>query len=220
MDSGRAVPGCPDHAVHVRLLQALANVVKATTADTLTRTVALALDRIGPGATRHGRQRDIPLLLWRTLNFRARLASQEKAGNELAGGRVWPFRGGTSRSHVLFWAYAARMWVAAEQRVKANEAVLGRPDLAAVVVTRTPLRPPRTARSLPAVQLRPYPSACPGRTRSRPVEALVGTVRSPLLAPSRQPHSPSLPHALGLWSQRRKEARWRKLITSCQTIQV
>ncbi|XIG72478.1 NUDIX hydrolase (plasmid) [Streptomyces sp. SGAir0957] len=137
MDSGRAVLGCPEHAVHVRLLQALADELKAPVADTLAKTVALALDRIGPGAGRVAGQRDVPLLLWRTASFRAWLAAQEEAGNVLVGGRTsWTFRVGPSRSHVLFWAYAARVWVAAEQRVKDNEVVLGRPDMASVVAFR------------------------------------------------------------------------------------
>jgi len=134
MDSGRAVLGCPDHAAHVRLLQAHADQLKVPAAENLAKTVGLALDRIGPGAARIGGQRDVPLLLWRTPSFRAWLAAQEEAGNELLGGRIaWTFRVGPARSQVLFWAYAARVWVAAEQRVKDNEVVLGRPDLSTVV---------------------------------------------------------------------------------------
>lgn len=137
MDSGRTVLGCPDHAAHVRLLQAHADQLKVPVADTLAKTVSLALDRIGPGAARIGGQRDVPLLLWRTPSFRSWLAAQEEAGNELLGGRVaWTFRVGPTRSHVLFWAYAARVWVAAEGREKANEVVLGRPDLSTVVAFR------------------------------------------------------------------------------------
>ncbi|MBP5935371.1 NUDIX hydrolase [Streptomyces sp. LBUM 1476] len=134
MDSGRAVLGVPDHAVHIRLLRSLADTLTVPTANTLPKTVALALDRIGPGAARAGGQRDVPLLLWRTMSFRAWLDAQEEAGNELLGGRVaWTFRVGPGRTHVLFWAYAARVWVAAEERVKANEVVLGRPDMSTVV---------------------------------------------------------------------------------------
>lgn len=137
MDSGRAVLGCPDHAAHVRLLQAHADQLKVPAADTLAKTVGLALDRIGPGAARIGGQRDVPLLLWHTPSFRAWLAVQEEAGNELLGGRIaWTFRVGPTRSHVLFWAYAARVWVTAEQREKSNEVVLGRPDLSTVVAFR------------------------------------------------------------------------------------
>ncbi|MBV9026823.1 MAG: NUDIX domain-containing protein [Streptomycetaceae bacterium] len=133
MDSGRVVLGCPDGAVHVRILQAL----KIPTADTLAKTVGLALDRIGCGAARMGGQRDVPLLLWRTASFRSWLAAQEEAGNELRGGRIaWTLRVGPDRSHVLFWAFAARVWVASEKRVKDNEIVLGRPDVATVIAYR------------------------------------------------------------------------------------
>lgn len=137
MDSGRAVFGSPDGAVHVRLLQELAGELKIPTADTLSKTVGLALDRIGPGAARIGGQRDVPLLLWRTASFRSWLAAHEEAGNELHGGRIaWTFRVGPDRSHVLFWAYAARIWVSAENRLKSNEVVLGRPDISTVVAFR------------------------------------------------------------------------------------
>ena len=123
--------------------------MKAPTADRLSKTVSLALDRIGPGAARIGGQRDVPLLLWRNLSFRGWLASKEEAGNELVGGRIaWTFRVGPGLSHVLFWPYAARVWVAAEQRVKANEVRLGRPDRPS-----SPSAPPELARQ----RVRPGP---------------------------------------------------------------
>ncbi|MDX3024988.1 nucleoside 2-deoxyribosyltransferase domain-containing protein [Streptomyces acidiscabies] len=169
MDSGRAVLGCPEHAEHVRLLKALADDLKVPVADTLAKTVALALDRIGPGATRIAGQRDVPLLLWRTTSFRAWLAAQEEAGNKLAGGRIsWTFRVGPTRSHVLVWAYAAQVWVTAEQRMKHNEVVLGRPDLASVVA----FRPAASWLDTEIVLVREFRS--PARTRDGFIRELPG----------------------------------------------
>ncbi|MFF9074605.1 NUDIX hydrolase [Streptomyces sp. NPDC014872] len=138
LDDGRSVLGCPDGAdPDGRRLRLLAEDLKVPTAESLPQAIALALERIGPGAPRAAGQRDVPLLLWRTPSFRAWLAAQEDAGNTLLGGRIsWTFRVGPHRSHVLLWAYAARIHVAAEDRVKGNEVVLGRPDLTSVVAYR------------------------------------------------------------------------------------
>ncbi|MER7688241.1 NUDIX hydrolase [Streptomyces sp. NPDC097610] len=138
LDDGRSVLGCPDGAApDGRRLRLLAEDLKVPIAESLPQAIALALERIGPGAPRAAGQRDVPLLLWRTPSFRAWLASQEDAGNTLLGGRIsWTFRVGPHRSHVLLWAYAVRIHVAAEDRVKGNEVVLGRPDLTSVVACR------------------------------------------------------------------------------------
>ncbi|PCG87185.1 NUDIX hydrolase [Streptomyces sp. WZ.A104] len=142
LDDGRSVLGCPDIAADAgRRRRLLAEDLQVPVADTLPQAIALALDRIGPGAPRAGGQRDVPLLLWRTPSFSAWLAAQEDAGNTLLGGRVsWTFRVGPDRSHVLLWAYAARIHVAAEDRVKDTEVVLGRPDLTSVVAYRPAAR--------------------------------------------------------------------------------
>ncbi|WP_329155885.1 NUDIX hydrolase (plasmid) [Streptomyces sp. NBC_01456] len=138
LDDGRSVLGCPDGTDPAgRRLRRIAEDLKVPIAETLPQAIALALERIGPGAPRTAGQHDVPLLLWRTPSFRAWLAAQEDAGNTLLGGRIsWTFRVGPHRSHVLLWAYAARIHIAAEDRVKDNEVVLGRPDLTSVVAYR------------------------------------------------------------------------------------
>jgi 8-oxo-dGTP pyrophosphatase MutT (NUDIX family) len=138
MDSGRVILGCPGSSDDaLRRLRLLADDLKVPAANTLPETVTLALSRIGPGALRTAGKRDVPLLLWRTPSFRAWLTAQEEAGNALLGGRLsCTFRVGPNRSHVLLWAYTARVWIAAENRVKENEVVLGRPDLTSVVAYR------------------------------------------------------------------------------------
>jgi 8-oxo-dGTP pyrophosphatase MutT (NUDIX family) len=88
-------------------------------------------------APRSAGQRDVPLLVWRTESFRCWLSAQQQAGNQLEGGRLlWTFRVGPTGRWVLFWAFHARVYVAAEDRVKADEVVLGRPDLATLVAYR------------------------------------------------------------------------------------
>lgn len=106
-------------------------------ADALSDTVQYALELIGAGAPRSGGHRDVPLLLFRTASFAAWLAAQEAAGNELRGGRLeWTCRVGPNQKVVLFWAFHAQIYVAAEGRLKTNEVVLSRPDIAAIVAYR------------------------------------------------------------------------------------
>ncbi|WP_236787992.1 nucleoside 2-deoxyribosyltransferase domain-containing protein [Amycolatopsis sp. GM8] len=133
-DSGRVVLGTPPDAEHVNYQRDYATEAGIPLADDLANTVALALDHIGVGARRADGHRHVPLLLWRTGSFQNWLTAQERAGNKLRSGRLeWTFRVGPQRRIVLFWAFHAVVWVAAEQREKANEVVLSRPDISTVV---------------------------------------------------------------------------------------
>lgn len=135
--SGRVVLGTPAEAERVRYTQAGAAEHHVPTTDTLPEAIQLALDHIGAGALRAGGHRDVPLLVWRTASFASWLATQEGAGNELRGGRLdWTFRMGPTKQIVVFWAFHAQIYVAAEDRIKDNEVVISRPDIAAVVAYR------------------------------------------------------------------------------------
>jgi 8-oxo-dGTP pyrophosphatase MutT (NUDIX family) len=124
--SGRVVLGYPPEAESMRYLHHHAALHGAAVLDTLAATVDAALAGIGAGACRAGGRRDVPLLIWRKPECREWLAAQEAAGNELRGARVqWAHR----RLAVLH----ASVWVAEEQRLKDNEVVILRPDVASVV---------------------------------------------------------------------------------------
>jgi hypothetical protein len=134
--SGRIVLGFPPGATHVRYLESFALANGVPVLGSLSETLAAALTMIGPGARRAGGTRDVPLLLWRDRVFAGWLAAQEAAGNRLEGGRLqWVSRVGPGR-RVFFWVFAARVYVRAEDRVKADEVVIGRPDLSLVVAYR------------------------------------------------------------------------------------
>ena len=134
--SGRIVLGFPAGAEHVKYLESFAHDYGAPVVGTLADTLAAALERIGMGAPRSGGERDAPLLLWRNPVFAAWLASVAAAGNRLESGRlVWVSRPAGSGQY-FFWAFAARIYVTAEDRIKEDEVVLGRPDIAAVVAFR------------------------------------------------------------------------------------
>ncbi|WP_436496495.1 hypothetical protein [Actinokineospora sp. HUAS TT18] len=136
-DTGRAVLGTPPSAESVRYQRGYAVDHHIPLADSLPDTVAAALKHIDGGSLRSGGARDVPLLVWRTESFQAWLRAQTAAGNELRGGRVeWTFRVGASREIVFLWAFHAKVYVGVEDRVKDNEVVVSRPDIAAVVAYR------------------------------------------------------------------------------------
>ena len=127
-DSGRVVLGAPPDAPRNRYLFHYARKHGVPTAQTPAETAEAALREIGSGALRRGGERSVPLLVWRTPGFRRWYAAQTGAGNTLLGARlVWRFP-------VSYWALHVEMYVAAEDRVKSNEVVLSRADLAAVVL--------------------------------------------------------------------------------------
>lgn len=136
-DSGRAVLGTPPDAASVRYQRGYAAEQLIPLTDTLEDTVASALSRIGAGADRAGGSRHVPIALWRTPSFQVWLTAQERAGNELRAARLlWTYRTGSNRDVIFFWALHAQIHVAAEDRVKENEVVLSRPDIASVLAYR------------------------------------------------------------------------------------
>lgn len=80
-------------------------------------------------------ERGVPESIWQTTSFQRWYAAQRDAGNELVAARPeWTFDVGEGL--VLFWALHVSIWIAAEQRVKDTEVVIGRPDVSAVVMYR------------------------------------------------------------------------------------
>ena len=136
-DSGRVVLGTPPDAASVRYQRGYAADRHIPLADTLVDTVAAAMTVLGPGADRAGGHRHVPLLLWRTPSFRSWLCAQTAAGNVLREARLeWTLRVGRRLEQVFFWALHVHVYVAAEDRVKDNEVVLSRPDIASVLAYR------------------------------------------------------------------------------------
>ncbi|REE99808.1 nucleoside 2-deoxyribosyltransferase domain-containing protein [Thermomonospora umbrina] len=136
-DSGRVVFGAPPEAPKNRYLLHYAERFGVPTATTLDGVVAAALDRIGDGSSRIGGEREVPLLVWRTPEFRQWYETQRGADNVLRGARV-VWRTG------LHWGLHVAVEVAAEGRVKANEVVFSRPDISAVLLYRPGPTPDET----------------------------------------------------------------------------
>ncbi|MFG2085993.1 nucleoside 2-deoxyribosyltransferase domain-containing protein [Spirillospora sp. NPDC048824] len=148
-DSGRVVFGAPPDAPKNRYLLHYAAAFGVPTANDLAGTVAAALERIGAGASRTGGEREIPLLLWREKPFQDWYRGQADAGNTLLGARV-VFRFGA------WWGLHVRVRVAAEDRIKDNEIVIGRPDVSAAVL----YRPGETLDDAEVVLVREFRSPC------------------------------------------------------------
>lgn len=134
MQSGKAVVGWPHEAVKMDVFGYQTNRYQVPVEHTLADTIETALDRIGEGAKRTGRQREVPLHIWRTQSFQAWLKAQEDAGNHLDGAKVeWVFRVGPKGNIVFFWCLHVDVYIAAEDRHKTNEVVLSRPDISTIV---------------------------------------------------------------------------------------
>jgi 8-oxo-dGTP pyrophosphatase MutT (NUDIX family) len=130
--SGKVVLGAPPGAPHTRYLRHYAALHGAPVADTLDGTLAAALAAVGAGARRAGAERGVPLHVWRIESFQHWYAAQRATGNVLRDARVGWTLPGLAGLH--YWVLHAQVWVAAEDRVKANEVVLARPDVAAVAL--------------------------------------------------------------------------------------
>ncbi|WP_285499359.1 nucleoside 2-deoxyribosyltransferase domain-containing protein [Actinokineospora sp. NBRC 105648] len=130
-DSGRVVLGTPPGAESVRYQRGYAADAGIPTSDTLAGTVESALSALGSGVDRSGGERFVPLGIRRTPSFDGWYRALVAAGNELRDARqVWSHR---YDGRIVFWALHVAVWVAAEDRVKDNELVLSRPDIASVL---------------------------------------------------------------------------------------
>lgn len=158
-DSGRVVFGAPDGAAKVRYQRWWAERLAVPHARTLEGTVDHALALLGPTTPedhRAGGECDVPRLVWRRPEFQRWYARQRAAGHRLLGARLlWTFRAGPGRSRLVFWALQVDVLVAAEDRRKTNEVLLGRADLSATVLYRRGA----TLRDTEVVLVREYRSA-------------------------------------------------------------
>jgi 8-oxo-dGTP pyrophosphatase MutT (NUDIX family) len=132
-DPARLVLGIPDGAAHVRYQRHYANRLGVPVHPTLHETCRAAAE--GEGQPRRDGECQVPLHIWRTQAFQNWYEAQRQAGNELRAASVeWVFR--IRNQFVLYWALHVDVYVKAEDRRKANEVVIGRPDVAAVVLYR------------------------------------------------------------------------------------
>lgn len=134
-DSQRVVHGTPPHLPQSHYLLKYAGRHAVSTATTLAGMVSEILDKIGSGARRAAGEREVPLPVWQTDSFQRWYAAQTSAGNTLLGARqVWTFSAGQNKRFLLYWALQVRVYVEREDRIKANEVVISRPDISVVAL--------------------------------------------------------------------------------------
>ncbi len=136
-DPMKLVLGTPKDAPKVRYQRYYANKHDIPLQDTLRETCAAALEKLGETGcfVRGGGERSVPLHVWRTSSFQEWYGNLVAAGNRLEGAKVeWVFRVGPSQQIVFFWVLYVDIYVAAEDRHKTNEVVIGRPDISAIVL--------------------------------------------------------------------------------------
>lgn len=143
--SGKVVFAAPPEAEKVRYQRYYADKLHVPVAEELDAAIGAALEMIGAGAERRGGERSVPLHVWRTPAFQAWYAALVGAGRRLDGARLeWLCRSGPVRRWLFSWALRVEVHVPEEGRSKTSEVVIGRPDVAAVVMLRRAPEPLRS----------------------------------------------------------------------------
>lgn len=154
--SGKVVFGAPKEAVSVRYQRSYCEQHGIPCFSTLEDTLRAATTMIGEvGARRSGGECYVPLHVWRTLSFQSWYGNLCAAGNKLCDCDV-KFALSVKGSGVFLWLLWVDVWIAAEDRHKKNELVLGRPDVACTVML---WRSPDSVWESKVVLVREYRSA-------------------------------------------------------------
>jgi len=132
-NSGRMVLGTPPNAPHTRYLRSFATGYAAPICSYLSETVAATAAMLGPGAERAGGECEVPALVWNTPVFQSWYGALRAAGNTLLGGRLLYVLRLREGQAIFAWLFRARIYLAAEDRIKEAQMVFGRPDTSAVV---------------------------------------------------------------------------------------
>ena len=131
-DSGKIVFGAPPQAAKNGYLKHYCEQYKVPMSDSLEATLASAMEMLGDGAERSGGERCVPLFIWKQDSFQNWYQAQLGAGNRLEEARLlYNFRP-RFKDFVFLWILHAKIYVAAEKRVKDNEFVFARPDISSV----------------------------------------------------------------------------------------
>ena len=136
-DPLKVVLGTPPDAPKVRYQRYYAEKFHIPVFDNLEATCAAAIAKIGDtgGTRRTNGERSVPLHIWRTASFQSWYKNLVTTGNRLDDARVvWVFRVGPKLQFVLFWALHVDIYIAAENRHKMNEVVIGRPDISTILL--------------------------------------------------------------------------------------
>jgi 8-oxo-dGTP pyrophosphatase MutT (NUDIX family)/nucleoside 2-deoxyribosyltransferase len=94
-----------------------------------------AVLRIGDGAERIDGERYVPIDVWKLPAFRNWYNGHTQCGNKLKWADVqWTFRVGPQKQFLFLYVIYVHVWIAAEDRVKSNEVIIGRPNISTIVL--------------------------------------------------------------------------------------
>lgn len=130
LDSGRLVLGAPEGAASVRYLIRRAERAGVPVCPDLIELADVVARRTGGGVVRVGAQRCFPADVWKMPGVQAWYRSMVDAGDRLVDAKV------TYRIGRFLAAIHVEVHVGEEGRVKANETIIVRPDISAVLVYR------------------------------------------------------------------------------------
>lgn len=135
-DSGKSVLGFPQDAKSVSYLEYYGKKEAVPISLDLEGTLKLVIEAVGDGALRTGGETLVPLILWKVPSFQSWYSRTVKSpGNRLDGIKVKLLcRAGPQKKFVFLWVAHVNIWVAAENRNKSNEVILGRPDISTMVL--------------------------------------------------------------------------------------
>jgi len=138
---GDMVLGCAERSPNLNRLKELAKGLFLPIASRPSIAVEEACKMVGKGALRKGGECSVPLYLWKVPHFKQWLDAQQATavGNKLE--HLEPrltFRVGPRGGFLLFWGARVEVYVREEDRIKANEIVVGRPDIHNVVAFYRP----------------------------------------------------------------------------------
>lgn len=147
-DPVKLVLGTPQGAEKVRYQRYYAEKFNIPVYDSLESQCMAAVKKIGDitHIKRVGGELSVPLHIWRTSSFQNWYQNLLTSGNRLDSAKVeWIFRVGSNKQIIFLWILHVDIYIAAENRHKTNEFVIGRPDISTILLyeKRIPVRESR-----------------------------------------------------------------------------
>lgn len=134
LKTGKVIYGRPENALSCRYLDVRANEEFIDINETLEGTLMAAINRLGEGAIRKGKEVYVPLLIWLTPQFKSWYKNVKSAGNKLDYFKATNVMLVRNRA-VFFFSAKVSIWVESEKRFKKNETIFSRTDISAIVAS-------------------------------------------------------------------------------------
>lgn len=134
-DSSKIVVGIPHNADKVGYIKHYVEKLNVPYSESIEATIRTALGMIGDGALRSGGECQVPFHIWNTSVFQSWYRAQLAIGNRLDGARqLWVYYIGQENKILFSWILQVNVYVAREQRHKANEFIISRSDISTMIM--------------------------------------------------------------------------------------